>query len=1020
MFCTVQAAMARHQREAQTRGDSMRRLLQARATMVGVGAVIPLAAGPGGATARRIRAALFACLVVVGVLLVAVFAASQQNERAAVGQAGAATALPFGASAFAPLPGATASPLSAAGRSQRVSAYGQLPLAFEPNRGQLDRRALYVARGAGYTLLLTHRSAALSLAQGRSGHSSHHAALTIGLLGASQSEPVVGERGLPGTANYMLGKDRSRWHTNVPTFGRVAYRNAWPGIGVAFYGNQGRLEYDFDVAAGADPSRIALSFGGARSLRVDTSGALVLRLPGGSVRQLTSHAYQLVGGRRQAVSSRYVVAGHSVRLRLGHYDHRLPLTIDPVVLAYSTYLGGGSDDTGQAITVDSAGSAFVTGWTTSTDFPTTAGAFDTTQNGDADAFVAKLAPDGKSLVYATYLGGSNQDIGAGIAVDSAGSAFVTGRTLGTDFPVTPGAYQTTAPGGPADGFVTKLAPDGQSLAYSTYLGGSDQDNGQGIAVDSAGSAYVTGFTDSGNFPTTAGAFHTALGGTRDDFVTKLAPDGKTLAYSTYLGGSGDEGEFRAGIAVDSAGSAYVTDKTSSTDFPTTGGAFDTTLGGSLDAFVSKLAPDGKTLAYSTYLGGSSDEDFSGGAITLDSAGSAYVTGSTTSTDFPTTGGAFQTTLAGSSNAFVTKLAPDGKTLVYSTYLGGNSDVGIGIALDSASSAYVTGDTFSSNFPTTADAFDTTLGGTSDAFVSKLAPDGKTLAYSTYLGGSGDDFAFGIAVDPAGSAYMTGVTHSTDFPTTVGALHTTLGGSSDAYVAKLGAPASTVTTTSNTPTSTVTSTSTTPPRRTPPAPTPTAKVSAVGCAARTLILTDVFPRAGKTQLLGVGPPAAVGKRVKIVSAWNGKTVATPTVQPDLSFSATAPLPPLRLRFSNKARYVAMFGSQRSLVLKFARRMYTTAITIAGRAITFTGTITRPLAKPIQPIVIRASASCSTIGQGVIVATVKPSPSGAFTAHINGPAGRSVVYLRAQTKVRNNTHSKKTFATFTLIRGLSFGG
>jgi hypothetical protein len=996
----------------------MRRLLQARATVGGVGAAIPVAAAPGGAAARRIRGGLFACLG-LGIVLVAVFVASQRSEPASIPQPAAANALPFGASAFAPLPGAPAPQgLSAAARSQRVSAYGQLPLAFEPNRGQLDRRALYVARGAGYTLVLTHRSALLSLAQGRSGHSSHHAALTIGLRGASQSAPVVGEHGLPGTVNYILGKNRSRWHTNVPTFGRVAYRNAWPGIGVAFYGNQGRLEYDFDVAAGADPTRIALSFAGARSLRVDDGGALVLRLPGGSVRQLTPHAYQLVDGQQRAVGSRYVVAGHSVRLRIGRYDRRLPLTIDPVVLAYSTYLGGGSDDSGQAVAVDSTGSSYVTGWTSSTDFPITPGAYQTTApGGTADAFVAKLAPDGKSLVYATYLGGSDQDIGAAIAVDSAGSAYVAGRTLGTDFPTTPGAYKTTAPGGPADGFVTKLSPDGQTLAYSTYLGGSDQDNAQGIAVDSAGSAYVTGYTDSGNFPTSGGAFQTTLGGTRDDFVTKLAPGGNTLVYSTYLGGTGDEGEFHAGIAVDSAGSAYVTDKTDSADFPTTPGAYDRTLRGSLDAFVSKLASDGTTLLYSTYLGGSSDEDFSGGGVAVDSAGSAYVIGSTSSTDFPTTAGAFDRTLRGSSDAFVSKLAPDGTGLAYSTYLGGGGDeIGIGIALDSANAAYATGSTYSTDFPTTADALDTTLGGTSDAFVSKLAADGGSLAYSTYLGGSADDFGADIAVDPAGSAYMTGATHSTDFPTTPGALRTTLRGSSDAYVAKLGAPSPTVSPTTN-PTAPSTST---PPRRTAPAPTPTATVSAVGCAARTLILTDVFPRAGRTQLLGVAPPAAVGKRVKIVSAWNGKTIATPTVQPDLSFSATAPLPPLRLRFTNKARYVAVFGSQRSLVLKFSRRMYTTAITIAGRAITFTGTITRPLAKPIQPIVIRASASCSTIGQGAIVATVKPSPSGAFTAHVNGPKGRGVVYLRAQTKVRHNTHSKKTFATFTLIRGLSFGG
>jgi len=392
-------------------------------------------------------------------------------------------------------------------------------------------------------------------------------------------------------------------------------------------------------------------------------------------------------------------------------------------LVYSTYLGGSGDDVGYGIALDAAGNAYVTGTSRSTNFPTTAGAFQTAYGGGlSDDFVTKLNPTGSALVYSTYLGGSGEDGGPDrIAVDAAGNAYVTGITASGNFPTTAGAFQTAFAGGPYDAFVTKVDPTGSGLVYSTYLGGNSYDQGNSIAVDAAGNAYVTGVTAGSNFPTTPGAFQTAFGGgCCDAFVTKLNPTGTGLVYSTYLGGSGEDIGF--GITVDTAGNAYVTGLTTGSNFPTTPGAFQTAYGGGgFDAFVTRVNPTGTGLVYSTYLGGSGTDI--GNSIALDAGGNAYVTGTTDSVNFPTVN-PVQAVNGGGTDAFVTQVNPTASALVYSTYLGGSgNDQGIGIVLDSLPSpnAYVTGTTGSTNFPVTAGAFQTTFGGGSeDAFVAKIA------------------------------------------------------------------------------------------------------------------------------------------------------------------------------------------------------------------------------------------------------------------------------------------------------------
>jgi hypothetical protein len=674
--------------------------------------------------------------------------------------------------------------------------FARSPLSFEENQGQTDPRVRYLTRGRGYTLYLTRQDAVFSLSGVRSEPGATGppptppgAALRMALVRADPAPKVAGQSPLPGVVSYFKGSDPERWHPGIPTFSRVGYQDVYPGIDLVFRGTREALEYDFLVAPGADPGRIALRFEGAEDIRLDQGGDLVITTAVGELIHRAPVVYQQVGVERREVAGAYRLGGEGVGFDLGPYDPTLPLIIDPVVLQYSTFLGGVDEDQGLGIAVDSyTRHAYVTGTTDSTDFPTTPGPFDPTFNGTGDAFVTKLGPTGAALSYSTYLGGSFQDEGAGIALDGAGGAYVTGPTTSSDFPTTAGAFDETHNGN-FDSFVTKLGPTGATLTYSTLLGGSDFDEGSGIAVDISGAAYVTGATGSTDLPTTPGAFDQTHNGSGDVFVAKLGLTGATLVYSTFLGGSGfEDGGFA--IAVDGAGAAYVTGSTvdAATDFPTTAGSFDQTHNGDFDSYATKLSPTGATLAYSTLLGGSSGE--TGRGITVDGAGAAYLIGSTDSTDFPTTPGAFDQTHNGGFDVFVTKLGPTGAALGYSTFLGGSGgDFGHGIAVDSVRAAYVTGGTqdAAADFPTTAGAFDQTHNGHDDVFVTKVGPTGAVLGYSTYLGDSSFDAGFGIAVADA-AAYVTGTTRvGTDFPTTPGAFDQTFNGRFDAFVAKLVEP-----------------------------------------------------------------------------------------------------------------------------------------------------------------------------------------------------------------------------------------
>jgi hypothetical protein len=672
-------------------------------------------------------------------------------------------------------------PGAPAAKAQALAAYGKLPLAFVANAGQAEERVRYQAQAAGASFSFTPRKAVFAFTRGEKG-----VALELSFPGANRSPLIEGVGEQPGTHNYLIGKAPAKWQTGLRSYREIVYRELWPGIDLAFRGGGGRLKYELRLAPGADVSDIRLRYRGAERVSLGRARELRIDTALGVLRDSRPVSYQIVGGRRVPVPSGYTLSGSEsgYGFSVGAYDLRRPLVIDPG-LAYSTFLGGSSSDAGQAIAVDADGNAYVTGRAGASNFPTSVGAFDATFNRGgtdvgSDVFVTKLNAAGSALEYSTFIGGSVGDEGFGIAVDAAGNAVVAGRTDSSNFPSSANAFDGTFNGGLDDAFVTKLDPSGSALVYSTYLGGSLADGGNGIALDPAGNAHVAGQTDSSNFPASPGAADTTLGGGGDAFVTKLDPAGSVL-YSSFVGGSSG-GEMGKAIAVDAAGNAYVTGF-AGLDFPTSVGAFDTTYHGGGDAFVSKLNPTGSALRYSTYIGTSGDDQ--GFGIAVDADGNAYLTGRTNASSFPTSVGAFDGTFNGGfSDAFVTKLNPAGSALVYSTYLGGSAiDWGRAIAVDAAGSALVTGFTDAANFPTTAGAFDATFNGGFDAFVTRLNAGGSALLDSTFLGGSGFDQAFGTALDAAGNAYVTGSAAS-DFPTSVGAFDRSGNGGNDAFVAKL--------------------------------------------------------------------------------------------------------------------------------------------------------------------------------------------------------------------------------------------
>ncbi|MCX7745177.1 MAG: SBBP repeat-containing protein [Flavobacteriales bacterium] len=579
-----------------------------------------------------------------------------------------------------------------------------------------------------------------------------------------------------GYYNFLIGNNPAKHANYVGLYKEVIVKNIYDGIDIRYYFDRGFLRYDYVVHPGADPNQIKFKLIGQNSAYLKDDGNLAFTTRFGEVQIAELNTYQI----NKKISSRFVQKDDSWGITVGSYDKTKSLIIDPLV--YSTYIGGNNRDVGKSIKMDAAGNAYVAGHTLSTNYDVTMGTFQNSNSGNYDVFVTKLNSDGTSLVFSTYIGGSDDDFGTSIALDANGNTYITGSTTSFDYPtsvnayqsnndgfsdvfitklnasgttlhystylgsslndyansiaidnfgnayitgytewnnfdITTGAYQTTFDGGPTDIFVTKINTDGTSLLYSTFLGGFSDDRGLSITVDASGNAYVTGYTSSNNFDVTSNAFQTIKSGLSDIFVTKLNANGSGLSYSTFLGGLNDESGYS--IVVDASGNAYVTGFTISDDYDIVAGAFQSLNNGSFEAFVTKLNSNGTGLIFSTYLGGSALDR--GHSIQLDGIGNIYITGETESTDFDVTIGAFQTSLAGYADVFVTKLNATGNELLYSSYIGGSTDIDLGndLYVNSNGAVLITGETLSTNFPVTSSIYqgNSELGG--DGFICKF-------------------------------------------------------------------------------------------------------------------------------------------------------------------------------------------------------------------------------------------------------------------------------------------------------------
>ncbi len=634
--------------------------------------------------------------------------------------------------------------------------FGNLPLYFEQNKGQLPHAATFVSRNQFGSLVLSAASAHFMLP-----NSPDRKRVSLEFVGANAASSIIGEDRLAGRSNYYLGADRYKWIENVPHFGRVRYQNIYPATDLVWHSGGQQIEYDLLLRAHADPSLIRVRFTGADSVSLTDGGDVLAQTPAGDLRQLRPVAWQMRGGKRIAVDAEYVViAANTVGIHLADYDRSLPLTIDPV-LTYSSFLGGSSDDSENGIAVDGGGNAYVVGSTSSADFPGT--------SGTGSLYAAKLNATGTALLYATYFGGGTYtyyDQANGIAVDGGGNAWIAGKTASNTFPVTAGTLRSTKTNYDGDAYVLKLDAGGHIVA-GTFLGGNGDDGAQAIALDNSGTIWVAGTTASADFPSTVGAYL----GSGDAFLVRLNSSLNALLFGTWLGGSNSDAAVT--LAMGPNGTVYVAGNTSSGNIATSQGAFQPSLAGQQDGFVAKFSAI-PSLAYMTYLGGSAIDTIS--SLAVDTAGNAYVGGSTTSSNFPVTAGAFDTVMSNyRTTGFVTKLNPAGTAEVYSTFLGGsNNDSVSGIAVDTAGAAYVTGNAQSADFPTTPGAFTTTMTSgywIQDIFVAKISPDGASVTYSGTLGSTSTDSAAAISRSTSGALYIAGSSSSANFPTTPGAYET---------------------------------------------------------------------------------------------------------------------------------------------------------------------------------------------------------------------------------------------------------
>jgi hypothetical protein len=689
-----------------------------------------------------------------------------------------------------------------------VNALADLPLYFVENRGQTNEAVKYVLQTQRGSVFFTPREIVFQFVVPQNGGTAYtdpipppgqeksrvvEDNLHVQFLGSRQDVRVDALSECGAQISYFRGRDPEKWVRGARSYEKLLYSNLYPGIDLVTSGQAGKLKNEYIVRPGGEPTDITIRYHGAAGIEINDRGQLEIGLSTGKLIEDAPECYQEIDGRRVSVEAAfYVENGNTVRIDVADYRKDAELIIDPII--YATFLGSSDIDYGVAMDTDDSGNVYVAGFTASTNFPTTGGAYDTTYNGGTyDFFVSKFNPSLSTLLYSTYLGGSGNETGGGLtldlAVDDSGNAYLTGYTDSTDFPTSPGAYDTTHNGGTYDAFVTKINPAGSALVFSTYLGGNAADYGYIIATDETGSIVgVAGSTFSANFPTTGGAYDTSHNGGSDGFLVVMNSSGTGLIYSTFFGGTGTD--IITDLGADNSGNVYLTGYTDSTDFPTSPGAYDTTYSGGLyDGYVAKLDSSFTSLVYLTYLGGSGEDRALSMKIN-EYTGELFVTGRTSSTDFPVTFGVFDTSYNGGAyDAFVTKINASGTALLYSTYLGGSDNDGVhSIASEKDKTAVVAGYTFSTDFPTTSDGTDRTYnGGVNDIFVCRLSRLGTDLIFSTYVGGNSNEGLYKILSADFGNYLIFGFTASANFPATPGAYDTSINGAADAFALMISVP-----------------------------------------------------------------------------------------------------------------------------------------------------------------------------------------------------------------------------------------
>jgi hypothetical protein len=681
-----------------------------------------------------------------------------------------------------------------------VPDFGRVPLSFIPNGGQVDAEAVFYARASRYTLWMTEGGLVFDASRTvgtenprpgeprgrRDGGRRERDVTTLAFPGADPSPAIEAVDVAGSKVSVLRGSDPARWTTGLAASNAVLYKDLFPGIDLKVYGVEREVEYDWIVNPGADVADIRFEYRDVLGTTIDPVGSLRVRTRFGDLVHRAPAAYQIVDGEKVRVEARFLaLGGDRYGFAAGAFNASRPLVIDPVILVSSTYLGGKNFDSLHAMALDAEGNVYITGDTQSPDFPTKNAIDDSLSGVGYDMVVAKMAASGKSLVYSTYLGGSDWDSGSSIAVDATGAAYVAGWTKSKNFPVVK-AFDSSFNGN-YDGVFLKLNPAGDALVFSSFLGPQNPNGYEGcnaILLDKQGNIYLTGDTDQAGFPVKAGYDMTYNGG-GDVFISKFAPSGRSLIYSTYFGGGGQD--YPTGLAVDAQGAVVITGFTTSRDFPKKN-SYKKTIDGFNDAFVAKLNPAGTALVYSTVFGGSERDRPSD--VQIDGKGYAYVTGVTESSDFPVLNAFDSTYAGGEGDAFLTKIAPTGKPFVFSTFLGGaGEDEGESVAVDATGSIYVLSTTASAGMPVKG-AYDQTLGGESDAHLAKFAPSGRSLVFATFLGGSDEDWGSQVRLDGRGWIAIIGGTKSRDFPVR-SAFDKTLNGDYDGFVVRMGEVSSSV-------------------------------------------------------------------------------------------------------------------------------------------------------------------------------------------------------------------------------------